>query len=408
MNSASPSHLEHLKRTCDIFQKRITATNNFVSGLMASPCCIDAKNTAAIVLDKLRDAGKNVEQQEYRLALLDYSGSDSFQYDDIFPILTAGSLYYSHLKISSFLYNHFPRGNRYFKEIHSIQAVISENCQMLNTIFGKGGQLVRSSVPLCFIHDAVPVNIGSATDVILLGLPHVDVEFGLAWPLLGHEVAHGFFKKYRTMGTDYKQRIAAEFYSDVFGTIAFGPAFLLSFFSLFGNLPGQAKARFMGQKRLLHPFEENRLVLCIEVLSRILGYPEEIIRRLRKKISPIFYYSDEDDSGGRKELEQDMSRRILNDILMKDRLMKRIPAYGFTFKEFNEYSSVLDTIEAERDYSTKDITPRKILNAFLASAFFDETLDILDPRANARITNAIYNWAVKEKFILTTDDHQVA
>jgi hypothetical protein len=400
MNSASPSHLEHLKRTCEIYRKRIDATNNFVSGMMAAPCCIDAKNTAAIILDKLEEAGKNVELQEYQLTLLEYSGSENYQYDDILPILAAGSLYYSHLKVSSFLYNHFPRNRQYFKQIHSIQAVINENCQVLNSIFGKSGQLIRSSVPLCFIHDAVPVNIGSATDVILLGLPHVDVEFGLAWPLLGHEVAHGFFKKYRTMGTDQKQRLASEFYSDIFGTVAFGPAFLLSFFRLFGNLPGQAKARFMGQKRLLHPFEENRLVLCIEVLSRILGYPDDIIKALRKRISPIFYYAEEEDSEGRKGLEQDLSKKILNDILQKERLMKRIPAYGFTYDQYSEYSSILDLLESGKDYSTKDVTPRKILSAYLASAFIDETLDIFDPKTNTSITDAIYNWAVKEKFIL--------
>jgi len=387
--------LDHIRKVCEQDSTRVNILGDFINIIEKNSCCIDAKNTVKILRRESDGIRDNLKSQEENIKVLEFKRKETYGYSDISPLIMAEDKFKGISRMSNLVYYHTILGKdkKFSKGIHALQALVHECCITLNNI----RPLYRPIAPICLLLGGTLMQIPSYTEIVPIGVPYVDLKSVSVWSNISHEVSHGFFKHRRhALGKDnYEDEFKADFYA----TVILGPAYFLSFSRVYGGIPGQAMYAYYGQNDIAysHPFVENRLTFCIDVLEKFLHYDKDFIEELRDGVKPLFYY--ESDPMGAKEKDEkdekqkDVAKSILSGYSSDEKLKKSILLHGLTYSELSDIKALQDS-DIESIPSTMD--PRKILNRIAIDIFLNKTIESSSEKISEIIIDHLYDCAKRK------------
>ena len=280
------------------------------------------------------------------------------------------------------------------RSVHGIQRFQDDCVVVLNRIRGFDvwpSFLVPSYNP-------TPTQITTYSKINITSIPYIDLGCPITWPVMAHETVHaiGKFASRNSLGDKWMD----EFKCDFFATLAVGPAYPLSYLLAYGLIPGRAK--FGDGEVISHPFPENRITLCVEVLKEFLGYDEGFVEGWMKKVYEYIYFFESDSlESSTKTPEKTFrkqTRELIDGFKGNPDFKEKVSIWGFTYDKFKEYkvSNISNPIvDAER---IPGRTPATLMNGLIYGIVRRET-DITDPGIHQAFMESLENSVMTKDLI---------
>jgi len=374
--------IESLERQSRILSGRLASVEECCHTLKESICCTRCGSALDAVLSECSKVTSFLEAQKEIIELLLLKESQVYTYNDLLPLLSGERTLRSTQRVVAEIYQHIYCPRNLGKQAHVLQKVLDEAAKTLNNLERYQRNFTRSVVPITLVSGAVPHQIPNMLDIVVVGIPVSDLGYVLSWPCLGHEMVHGFYR--------HRRKKRNEFKADYWATVVFGPSYLLSFYYMYGGLPGHAKREFVPKGADTHPYPENRLTFCIDVLRDFMGYKREITEKLRKAIRPLFYYDPENGGTSGKEVDKD-EKSLISEILgsyksIGEERLRLVERHSFCSDRFSS-RKVQRAIYSQKD--AKKCTPIEILNSFVWESLIRRRIDPFDNKANRMASKSI-------------------
>jgi len=269
------------------------------------------------------------------------------------------------------------------KAIHAIQ-ILQDDCM---NILGKVKGFDQN--PSFLIpYGNMPQQITTQSAINITVIPFIDLDCPVTWPVMAHETVHAIGKYAGARDSDNWMN---ELKCDFAATIALGPAYPLSYLLTYGLIPGRAK--YLGESGPSHPYLENRLELCSEVLKKYLSYSDGFIDGWMKKAYEYVYrFETEKTSAEHEKIMKKHAQELLDGFLPNTETEENALLYGYSFEKFKKNKTAGVGKALLKGENIKAKTPATIMNALV----YETIRENPDP-ANTKILNAVIESLQKSK-----------